>query len=89
MHLRDAHYNDAAKYGFGIDYVYTHDNPDFKQQFLPDELVGKKYFKNFQKNYGNISPQQMVQNLLNQGKMTQAQFNEYRNMANRITGMNM
>ena len=48
-----------------------------------------EFTQNFQKNYGNISPQQMVQNLLNQGKMTQAQFNRYRNMANQITGMNM
>ena len=43
MHLRDAHYKDAKKYGFGIGYVYTHDNPDYKQQFMPDELAGKKY----------------------------------------------
>lgn len=45
MHLRDAHYKDASKYGFGIGYVYTHDNPDYKQQFMPDELKDKKYFK--------------------------------------------
>lgn len=45
MHLRDAHYKDAKKYGFGKGYVYSHDNPEFKQQFLPDELIGKKYFK--------------------------------------------
>ena len=44
MHLRDAHYKDASKYGFGKDYVYTHDNPEFKQQFLPDEIKDKKYF---------------------------------------------
>lgn len=44
MHLRDAHYKDAIKYGFGVDYVYTHSNPDYKQQFLPDELKDKKYF---------------------------------------------
>ena len=44
MHLRDAHYKDASKYGFGVDYVYTHDNPEYKQQFLPDELKDKKYF---------------------------------------------
>ena len=44
MHLRDAHYKDAQKYGFGKGYVYTHDNPDYKQQFMPDELVNKKYF---------------------------------------------
>lgn len=44
MHLRDCHYKDAKKYGFGEGYVYTHDNPDYKQQFLPDELKDKKYF---------------------------------------------
>ncbi len=43
MHLRDAHYKDASKYGFGVGYVYTPDNPDYDQQFMPDELVGKKY----------------------------------------------
>ncbi len=43
MHLRDAHYKDAAKYGFGIGYVYSHDAPDYVQQFLPDELAGRKY----------------------------------------------
>ena len=43
MHLRDAHYKDAAKYGFGEGYIYTHDAPDIKQQFMPEELVDKKY----------------------------------------------
>jgi putative ATPase len=43
-HLRDAHYKDASKYGAGIGYIYTHDNPDIYQEFMPDELVGKKYF---------------------------------------------
>ncbi len=43
-HLRDAHYKDANKYGFGVGYVYTHDDPDFKQQFMPDEIKDKKYF---------------------------------------------
>lgn len=43
MHLRDAHYKDAKNYGFGIGYIYSHDAPDVEQQFLPDELVGKKY----------------------------------------------
>lgn len=45
MHLRDAHYKDAQKYGFGKGYIYTHENPDVKQQFMPDELKDKKYFK--------------------------------------------
>lgn len=43
MHLRDAHYKDAKNYGFGIGYVYSHDAPDVHQQFLPDELSGRKY----------------------------------------------
>jgi putative ATPase len=43
MHLRDSHYKDAEKYGFGKGYVYTHSDPDFKQQFLPDEISDKKY----------------------------------------------
>jgi len=43
MHLRDSHYKDAGKYGFGTGYVYSHDAPDVYQQFLPDELVNKKY----------------------------------------------
>ena len=43
MHLRDAHYKDAKKYGFGIGYVYTHDAPEVYQQFMPDELRNKKY----------------------------------------------
>ena len=45
MHLRDAHYSDAKKYGFGVGYKYSHDHPDAYQQFLPDELVGKKYLE--------------------------------------------
>ncbi len=45
MHLRDAHYKDASKYGFGIGYVYSHEAPNIKQQFLPDELVERKYTK--------------------------------------------
>jgi len=43
MHLRDSHYKDASKYGFGAGYIYSHDEPDTYQQFLPDELINKKY----------------------------------------------
>lgn len=45
MHLRDAHYKDASKYGFGNGYVYSHAEPEVYQQFLPDELMNKKYVK--------------------------------------------
>jgi len=45
MHLRDAHYKDASKYGFGNGYVYSHAQPETYQQFLPDEIANKKYVK--------------------------------------------
>lgn len=46
MHLRDCHYKDAAKYGFGEGYVYSHSAPEQYQQFLPDELKDRKYTNN-------------------------------------------
>ena len=56
-------------------------NPaQFMQQF-------QAYAKQFQQNGQN--PQQIVQQLLNSGKMTQAQFNQLRNIANQITGMRL
>lgn len=45
IHLRDTHYKDASKYGFGAGYVYSHSDPDYEQQFLPDELAGTKYVR--------------------------------------------
>ena len=47
------------------------------------------FYQNFRQQNGNISPQQMVQNLMNQGKMSQEQFNRFRDLANKITGMSM
>ena len=46
-HLRDAHYAGAAKLGHGAGYVYPHDLPDgvARQQYLPDELVGRSYYR--------------------------------------------
>jgi len=41
--LRDSHYKTAQNYGFGEGYIYSHANPDAKQEFLPDELIGTKY----------------------------------------------
>jgi putative ATPase len=42
-HLKDTHYSDAKKYGFGVGYKYTHDHPGEAQEFLPPELGGRKY----------------------------------------------
>ena len=45
-HLRDAHYPGAAKLGHGLDYKYPHNYPGgwVAQQYLPDELVGTRYY---------------------------------------------
>jgi putative ATPase len=44
-HLKDAHYKDAKKYGYGTDYKYPHNYPGrtVEQEYLPAELKGKKY----------------------------------------------
>jgi len=56
-------------------------NPaQFMQQF-------RAFAQNFKQSGQN--PRQVVQQLLNQGKMTQDQFNQYREFANRITGMRL
>lgn len=46
-HLRDRHYPGAIKMGHGEGYKYAHDykNHYVKQQYLPDELVYKKYYE--------------------------------------------
>ncbi|MBQ6554013.1 MAG: replication-associated recombination protein A, partial [Firmicutes bacterium] len=51
-HLRDRHYPGAEKLGHGDGYKYAHDYPNnyVEQQYLPDELVGKRYY-GFQNGY--------------------------------------
>lgn len=45
-HLKDAHYKSAGKLGHGTGYKYAHDYPNHyvRQQYLPDELVGRKFY---------------------------------------------
>lgn len=45
-----------------------------------------EFAQNFQHNFGNADPRQIVQNLLNSGQMTQSQFNQFSNLANQIMG---
>ncbi len=47
VHLMDAHYKGAAKLGHGLDYKYAHDYPNHyvKQQYLPDNLVGARFYE--------------------------------------------
>ncbi|QNQ80643.1 replication-associated recombination protein A [Lactobacillus sp. PV034] len=45
--LKDAHYKGAKKLGHGLNYIYPHSYPGdwIPQQYLPDNLMGKSYFK--------------------------------------------
>ena len=45
-HLKDAHYAGASKLGHGVGYLYPHHYPDgwVAQQYLPDNLVGEKFY---------------------------------------------
>ena len=47
MHLRDAHYPGAKRLGHGKGYKYAHDSDIgiVTQQYLPDELVGRRYYE--------------------------------------------
>ena len=46
-HLQDAHYKGAEKLGHGLGYKYAHNYPNHyvKQQYLPDALVGTKFYE--------------------------------------------
>lgn len=47
VHLRDAHYAGAKRLGHGKGYKYAHDSDIgiVAQQYLPDELRGKRYYQ--------------------------------------------
>ncbi len=46
-HLRDGHYQGAAKIGHGIGYEYPHNDPRgwVEQDYRPPELVGQRYYE--------------------------------------------
>ncbi len=46
-HLRDTSYRGAARLGHGKGYEYPHNDPAgvVRQQYAPDELVGKRYYQ--------------------------------------------
>lgn len=54
---------------------------NFQQQF-------NNFAQTFQQQNQGVNPQFVVQNMLNNGQMSQQQFNACRVMANQITGMN-
>ena len=53
VHLCDSHYKGAAKLGRGIGYEYAHDYPKHfsRQQYLPDELVGSRFYEPSENGY--------------------------------------
>jgi putative ATPase len=46
MHIRNSSVNDMKNFGYGSGYKYPHDYPEHMivQQYLPDKMVGTKYF---------------------------------------------
>ncbi len=68
MHLRDSHYNGAKQLEHGTGYLYPHNYPGhyIKQQYLPDELVGEKYYipseEGYEKNIGALLDKRKTNN---------------------------
>lgn len=46
MHIRNAALKGMEEFGYGVDYKYPHDfeNAKVEQQYMPDKLLGTKYF---------------------------------------------
>lgn len=46
-HLKDSHYQGAAKLGRGLTYQYAHDYPEHwvKQQYLPEQMKNIRYYR--------------------------------------------
>ena len=61
-HLRDAHYAGAQGLGHGRGYVYAHDRPHAvaTQQYLPDELVGARYYEPSDRGYERSVGERLV-----------------------------
>jgi ATPase related to the helicase subunit of the Holliday junction resolvase len=63
-HLQDAHYKGAKNLGHGLGYKYAHDYPNnyVKQQYLPEEIAGERFYipsdngyeKEIQRHFENI-----------------------------------
>ena len=53
VHLQDAHYKGAAKLGHGDGYKYAHAYPNHyvAQQYLPDSLVGSRFYEPTENGY--------------------------------------
>lgn len=56
-------------------------------QFPMNQLYS--FAQQFQTQNPQMDPRYMVQQMINNGQMTQQQYNQYREIANRMTGLNM
>ncbi len=58
IHLRDAHYQGARSLGHGDGYDYPHDHPEgwVAQQYRPDEVLDRRYYRPTNRGYeGQVS----------------------------------
>ena len=69
-HLKDAHYKGAQELGRGIGYQYPHDfeNGWVEQQYLPDPLKNKQYYKPKQTGKFEVAIKQVYEKLMKQKK---------------------
>lgn len=53
LHLRDSHYDGSKNFNHGKNYKYPHDfkNHYVKQDYLPEEILGKKYYTSSDQGY--------------------------------------
>lgn len=65
-HLKDSHYSGASKLGHGKNYLYPHsyDSGFVKQQYLPDNMLGAKYYNPTENGYEKIIKER-IDNLKN------------------------
>ncbi len=60
-HLRSATWREARDFGTGKGYVYPHDYEaaDVEQQYLPDELAGRRYYRPSEQGYERVIGERM------------------------------
>ncbi|WP_307342919.1 replication-associated recombination protein A [Metabacillus malikii] len=70
LHLKDAHYKGAKNLGRGVDYLYPHDyeNGWVQQQYLPDRLKHKVYYKPKRTGKFELALSQVYDKLLSKSK---------------------
>ena len=71
-HLRDAHYQGASSLGHGTGYEYPHDDERgwVDQQYLPDELVGERWYRPSRHGYEREIDERMQQRQHQRGDRT-------------------